>query len=109
MRNTAHTNVASMFDEEKRLAPGEDSLTAVPGLIGSYPSAFFSVSRADLAAFSAAVVAVDGATAYAALRERWGVRRNDPQFWARSDELRAAAHALDPVGSGTFDFGRLDP
>lgn len=109
MRNSAHTNVASMFDEEKRLLPGEDSLTAVPGLLGAYPSAFFVVARSDLGVFAAAVDDVNGATAWGALRKRWGVLRNDPGFWAFSDRLHAAARALDPLGSGTLDFGRLDP
>lgn len=108
IRNAAHSNVASLFGEEQRLLPDEDTLTAVPGLVGAYPSAFFVVPHDELGAFAAALEAVHDDAGAAALRARFGLRRQSPGFWAFSDGLHDAAHALDPIGAGRFDYGRLE-
>ena len=45
------TNVSSIFGEAKRRVPKEDYVTVASGVIGAYPSAFFSVSEDQLAEF----------------------------------------------------------
>jgi hypothetical protein len=107
-RDSAHSNVSLIFNEDSRRLTSEDTVTALPGLMGAYPGAFFVVPREGLGAFVAAVTTLDGAPAYGALRARFGVMRNSPDFWAHSDALHSAAVALDPLGAGTFDYGRLD-
>jgi hypothetical protein len=81
----------------------------VPGFLGAYPEAFFKVPRDELDDFTAAVTMLDSARGYGLLRKRWGVLRNNPDFWQHSDVVRDAAHALDPIGAGLFDYSRLDP
>jgi hypothetical protein len=108
-RDSAHSNVAQIFDEDKRRLVDEDDLTAVPGFLGAYPEAFFKVPRDELDDFTAAVTMLDSARGYGLLRKRWGVLRNNPDFWQHSDVVRDAAHALDPIGAGLFDYSRLDP
>ena len=39
VRNSAHSNVSQMFDEEERRRPKEDTLLALDGVIGAYPNA----------------------------------------------------------------------
>ncbi len=37
VRNSAHSNVAQIFDEDARRLPGEDTLLAIDGIAGAYP------------------------------------------------------------------------
>ena len=51
LRNTAHSNVAHLFDEADRRLPDEDTVTLVTGFIGAYPNAIYWVRPADLPVF----------------------------------------------------------
>jgi hypothetical protein len=108
LRDSAHTNVAQLFNEEDRRVPDEDRLTILRGFVGAYPNALFSVHEDDLPAFVEALGALDGNAAYDAFRERFGVRRTDARFWDYSDRAHAAFIELEPLQSGVFDYNRLD-
>jgi hypothetical protein len=108
VHNAAHTNVAFMFDEEKRRVPADDTLTLVPGHFGSYPNFFFEVEADQLAAF---VDGMRGLSTDADLERfsgRYGVRRTDPRFWATSDWLRDDLRRRSPTEFGLYDLGRYD-
>ena len=45
---------------------------------------------------------------YRALRQRFGVLRNSPNFWAFSDRIHRAYHDAQPLGSGILDYNRLE-
>ncbi|MBL8201621.1 MAG: fatty acid cis/trans isomerase [Chromatiales bacterium] len=107
-RDTAHTNVASLFREEKRFVPAENTLFVGRGFIGAYPNAFFRVARAELPAFTSAVAGLRSEAEYRALVARFGVDRTNPGFWQHSDTLARTYAGLEPVASGIFDFGRLE-
>ena len=106
LRNTAHKNVAHMFKEE--LLPAENTLTVVPGFLGAYPNAIYSVKAADLPALANAIGSLASEDDYFKLADRYAVRRTNPRFWATSDELIDAYTALAPVEAGVFDYGRLE-
>jgi len=108
VKDTAHTNVASLFREEKRLVPAEDALFVGRGFVGAYPNAFFRVARGDLAAFTAAVAGLGSEADYRALVARFGVDRANPGFWPHSDAMARAYARLEPETSGIFDYGRLE-
>ncbi len=107
-RDTGHTNVASLFGEEKRLLPAEDQLSVTPGIIGSYPNAFFRVSRADLPAFVAQVTSLAAEADYHELVARYGIGRSNPDFWRRSDEILQLYAQREPLGWGILDLSRLE-
>jgi hypothetical protein len=107
-RDSAHTNVSQLFNEEDRRIPTEDSLHVVPGFLGAYPNAFFAVPEGELAAFSKAIEELHSAEDYRALRLRFGVLRNNPGFWAFSDRLHAAYRKAQPLESGVLDYNRLE-
>ncbi|HEX5659365.1 MAG TPA: fatty acid cis/trans isomerase [Polyangiales bacterium] len=107
LRDSAHTNVAHLFEEEERRVVAEDQLTVLRGFVGAYPNTLYSVAEADVPAFVAAVTALDSDLAYTALRDRFGVRRTDPRFWDLSDRMHAAFPRLEPLESGLFDYNRL--
>ncbi len=106
LRNTAHKNVAHMFKEE--LLPAENTLTVVPGFLGAYPNAIFSVKAADLPALANAIGSLASEDDYRKLADRYAVRRTNPRFWATSDELMDAYARWGGVEAGLFDYNRLE-
>ncbi|MDB4987059.1 MAG: fatty acid cistrans isomerase [Myxococcaceae bacterium] len=108
LRDSAHTNVAHLFNEADRRRPLEDQTTLLRGFVGAYPNAMFSVDEQDVPAFVASMSRLDSSAAYDSLRERFGVRRTDARFWAYSDRIHAAYQELSPLEAGLFDYNRLD-
>jgi hypothetical protein len=108
IHNAGHTNVASLGDEAKRRVPSEDTLTVVPGFLGAYPNAFYRVTLQDLPQFVAAVSQLASESQYSAVVDRFGVRRNDPNFWAHSDVIFDQVQALNYAERGVLDYGRVE-
>jgi hypothetical protein len=108
LRDTAHTNVATLFREDKRRIPADDALTVAPGFIGAYPNALFLVPGAEVAEFVALVVAMQSDGDYRALLDAYGVRRSDPRFWQHSDRLHGQLEALAFQERGLLDYSRLE-
>jgi len=108
LNNSAHKNVAEIFFEDRRRVPAEDTLTVAHGFVGAYPNAFWSVRAEDLPQLTRRVAALDGESSYAALLDRYGMRRTDPRFWAFSDEVHEAMREADRVAFGLLDYNRLE-
>ncbi|HEX4355804.1 MAG TPA: fatty acid cis/trans isomerase, partial [Polyangiales bacterium] len=108
LRDSAHSNVAQLFDENDRRLKTEDALGVVPGFLGAYPNALFAVPAADLPGWVDAIEHLNSTDDYRALRQRFGVLRNSPNFWAFSDRIHTAYHDAQPLGSGILDYNRLE-
>jgi hypothetical protein len=108
IHNDGHTNVASMFGEQKRRVPEEDTLTVVPGFLGAYPNAFFKVQQADLPRFVDAVTHLAAESHFADLMGSYGIRRSDPGFWVHSDLIFGQVEMLDYPDRGVLDYSRLE-
>jgi hypothetical protein len=108
VRNSAHSNVAEMFDEEERRLPKEDTLLALDGVIGAYPNALFAVDPEKLPDFVAAVARLADETDLVKLTDRFGVRRSDRRFWPLSDALHAEWRRTAPREAAILDYSRLD-
>jgi hypothetical protein len=108
VRNTGHTNVSSIFTEESRILPTEDTLTVAPGFIGAYTNALYVVPRALLPQFTALVAGLDSEARYAELANQFAIRRTNPRFWEYADALQAA-HAVSTGGfHGLLDLSRYE-
>lgn len=107
MRDSAHTNVVELFEEEDRRVYAEDELRVVPGFIGAYPNALFKVRETELELFIKSVAALRSNSDYRKLRERFGVLRHSPDFWTFSDRMHTAYRASRPLEAGVFDYNRL--
>jgi len=107
-RESGHTNVAHLFNEDERRLKNEDALTVVPGLLGAYPSALFEVTKKDIQVFVDAVEKLDGDEAYRSLRARFGVLRASERFWPFSDRMQEEHKKALPTTSGSFDYSRLE-
>lgn len=108
IRDSAHSNVAELFDEEDRRRPQEDRLLALNGIVGAYPNAIFTVDRKDLALFAEAVSQLQNPSDLTTLVDRFGVRRTDPRFWTISDAIHEKLRVDHPVEFGALDFSRLE-
>jgi len=108
IKNTAHSNVAQLFGEEKRLLPKEDTLLAIDGVAGAYPNAIYALNADKLPDFTDAVASLGGKADLVKLSERYGVRRTDPRFWPTSDALHAAWRRVAPREAAILDYSRLD-
>lgn len=108
LRNTAHANVTHLLREKDELLPADNSLTLVPGFIGAYPNAIYSVPERELPAFEAAIRSLASESDYRKLADRFAIRRTFAAFWATSDALHDAYQALVPLEAGLFDYSRLE-
>ncbi len=106
--NSAHSNIAQLFREDKRRLPAEDSMSIVRGFIGAYPNYFFQVEVKELPQFASDIAALGSADDYRKFRARYGVARNASWFWRFADKAHARYQWLDPVEFGLFDLNRYD-
>ncbi len=104
--NRAHSNVAFLIGEDLRLEPEKDTLTMVPGVIGSYPNFIFDVPLTDIEAFAGALAGVSNAAQLEAVAQNWGVRRTRADFWAVFHDLSAYIAQTDPIQAGLLDLSR---
>ncbi|HUI19565.1 MAG TPA: fatty acid cis/trans isomerase [Methylocella sp.] len=108
VKDTGHRNVTHLLLEQNELAPEDNALTVVPGLIGAYPNAFFRLGQAELPEFIGAVASLKSEDDYRRLGDRFMVRRTDPRFWEFSDLLQAAEARMDQADRGLLDYNRLE-
>jgi len=108
VRNSAHSNVAQIFDEDARRLPGEDTLLAIDGVAGAYPNALFAVDPEKLSDFVAAIGSLTSADDLTRLTDRFGVRRSDRRFWPLSDALHAEWRRRSPGEAAVLDYSRLE-
>ena len=108
VRNNAHLNITSLFGEKKFRAPEEDTMSVIPGFLGSYPNAFLVVNEADLDRFVVMLTTMRVEDDYALLLDNFGVRRTSPDFWRQGDAFHTAFEIDAPVEYGLFDYNRLE-
>lgn len=106
--NSAHSNVAHLFDEQERRIYAEDTLTVAKGFIGTYPNTFFAIEESQLHQFVDAVLGLQNEQDYSALKSRFGIRRTSPNFWSFSDELQQLYRRENPIEAGLLDYNRLE-
>ncbi len=108
VKDTGHRNVTHLLLEQNELAPEDNALTVVPGLIGAYPNAFFRLEQSKLPEFVQAVSPLKSEDDYRRLSDRFAVRRTDPKFWEFSDLLQAAEAGTGRADRGLLDYNRLE-
>ena len=108
IRNNAHLNITSMFGEKKFRAPQEDTLSVVPGFLGTYPNVFLTAKESDLGRFVSLISTMRNEEDYSNFLDNYGVRRTSPEFWQQSDAFHAAYQQDAPVEFGLFDYSRLE-
>lgn len=108
VRNVAYSAVNSMFGESKNRLPEEDTLSVVPGFVGSYPNAFYRVQKADLSSFITSLSEMQTEDDYSNMLDTYGIRRTNPNFWAHSDDIHEVLQSANAIEFGRLDYGRLE-
>lgn len=80
----------------------------VRGLVGAYPNVLIEADAQDLPALAVAISQLASEADYAALLDRYGVRRTTPRFWPPSDLVHAKQRAAQPIAAGLLDYNRLE-
>jgi hypothetical protein len=106
IRNKAHTNVAFMFEEEKRREPGEDTLSAYHGLLGSYPNFMFKVPLDRINAFAGALHAVRTREQFLDVVNDYGLSRTHPLIWDNFHWFVDYLRRHHPIQAGVYDLNR---
>ena len=106
IRNKAHTNVAFMFDEEKRRDPGKDTLTAYHGLLGSYPNFLFNVPLNEIDAFAVALHAAHTREQFLDVVNAYGLSRSHPRIWDNFQWFVDYMRRHVPIQAGVYDLNR---
>ena len=106
--NRFHKNVSSLFMEDKRLKPEGFTLATYPGVLGSYPNAFFDVNVLLFEHFVERIQQLQTEEDYKALLDDFAVRRTDPKFWEYVDWLHVWYLMNQPLKSGIIDLNRFE-
>lgn len=108
IRNKSLANVAFLVGEsmlglrEKEL----DTLTVVPGFVGSYPNFFFNVKQTELADFVETLKHAQTVEQKERFYEKYGVRRTNPDIWQYVDWFNAQHKKYRGIHAGLFDLNR---
>jgi len=108
IRNSAHSNVTSLFNEKSNRIPEEDYVTLLPGVVGAYPDALWRVDKTELSLFVKKLTHIQNEETYADLMQRFGIRRSHKEFWEHSDALHKFYKKQAPVEYGLLDYNRLE-
>ena len=108
IHHNAYSNLSSLFMEQERRLPKEDTLSVAAGIIGSYPNSFLMMDERDIPAFVNQVRAMSDERDYRKLKDRYGVRRSDPNFWEISDDIHVLYRERAGVQAGLLDYNRLE-
>ncbi len=108
IHNNAHSNIYSLFDEEKNRLPENDSLTLVRGVVGSYPASYLSLKETEIPELVERLKTLDGEESYVQLLDRFGVRRSSPDFWSFSDKVHEWYKQDQPIEAGLLDYNRFE-
>lgn len=106
LHNRDHSNVAFMLGEDLRLRPRNDTLTVLPGVVGSYPNFIFNVKLEQLDDFVAALTAMARAEDIHTLARHFGIRRTHPRFWFYFHDMHRYQQETTPLEAGLLDMNR---
>ncbi|SHE20855.1 fatty acid cis/trans isomerase [methanotrophic endosymbiont of Bathymodiolus puteoserpentis (Logatchev)] len=106
IRNKDLSNVAYIIGENYRSVPKKDTLTIVPGFIGSYPNFFFSVAEQELSIFISDLKNAQTKEAKTEFYAQFGIRRNNPEIWEILDWFNAEHKKMRGLEAGLFDMNR---
>ncbi|GAA3706323.1 fatty acid cis/trans isomerase [Oceanisphaera sediminis] len=106
IHNRDHTNVAFMLGENLRLRPENNTLTILPGVVGSYPNFIFNVKQEELPEFVTALITMKRAEDIHPLADRFGIRRTHPRFWFYFHDMHRYLQQTTPLEAGILDMNR---
>jgi hypothetical protein len=108
VRNQKLRNVSFIFGENLRREPDKDTLTVVPGFMGSYPNIFFGVPQQQLAGFIEQLKHSQSSANVDLFYSLYGIRRTNPDIWEYYDWFNKKYRDEQPENWGGFDLNRYE-
>ena len=108
LHNLDHSNVAFMLGEDRRLRPERDSVTIIPGIVGSYPNFIFNIEQDELPDFVTSLVTMQHKEGLHHLADRYGIRRTHPEFWFYFHDMHHYLQETQPLEAGLLDMNRYE-
>jgi len=108
IRNLKLRNVSFIFAESLRREPEKDTLTVVPGFLGSYPNVFFGVQQQQLETFIEQLKTSQNDADTDKFYSQYGIRRNNPEIWQYYDWFNQKYRDEQPETAGLFDMNRYE-
>lgn len=108
IRNQKLLNVSFIFAENLRREPDKDTLTVVPGFLGSYPNIFLSVQKHQLPDFIEQLKHTRTESEKDLFYGRYGIRRTNPRIWQYYDWFNQKYLNEQPETAGLFDMNRYE-
>ncbi len=108
LHNNAHTNISSLFDEERNRDYAHDDLTLVRGVIGSYPAAYLSLKEDQIPDLVKMLENMQSEDDYVKLLDAFAIRRSNPAFWSFSDSVHRWYRQDQPIEFGLLDYNRFE-
>ena len=103
----AYSNISKLLEGSNRL-PEQDSITIVPGFIGSYPNFFFTVEKAHLIEFINTLGVARTEIEKDALYSQFGLRRTHPKLWQHVDWFNQQYKEEKGISAGLLDMSRYE-
>lgn len=104
--NTSLSSLSSFYGEKLRRLPEQDSVTVIPGLIGSYPNFFFNIKADELSEFIEILRNAKTQPQKQVLYSRFGIRRTNPKIWTLLDWFHEKQKQDLGIYFGLFDLNR---
>jgi len=108
IKNVGHRNNTSILLETISIDLDETTVSLVPGFVGPRPYAFIRVEKKEFGEFVEALLALHGEEDYAALMDRYGIRRTNQDFWTHYDRFSLGFRKFSAVDFGVLDLNKLE-
>lgn len=108
IRNKRLSNVSFIFAEDFRREPEKDTLTILPGFVGSYPNVFFTVAENELDSFISALKQIETESQKNKFYSQYSIRRTNPEIWDYADWFNEQHLTHNPLQAGLFDLNRYE-
>jgi hypothetical protein len=106
LHNREHINISWIMDEDGRLSPKDDTLTILPGILGSYPNQFITVAERDLPNLVEQISKIQTNREYEEFVKTFTISHQDPRIWTLYDDLNAELLRQQPIEAGLLDLSR---
>jgi len=105
IRNKKLLNVSFVFAEKLQRQPAQDTLTVIPGFMGSYPNQFWVVPEAKLRDFINQLSQTqNNPDATQRFYGQYAIRRSHPEFWQHYDWFNQRYRQLQALNAGLLDL-----
>jgi hypothetical protein len=106
--NRVYKTQFDLFFQNGEALPDEDTMSVYPTIVGGFPNLFIDLDLAAAPAFLRELRAVETLEGWAALRERYAVRRNSARFWPMLDWFNDWNFSRRGAEAGYLDLSYYD-